>query len=157
MAIHFRVKERKSTMKIEVKIDEAFKEPKVIIITDEVTEEIQSMIKRISESMKLTVYSEHTVNVIGVDDIIRIYTANKKVYVQTTKDTYSIRMRLYEMEEKLSNQHFVRISQSEIINRDHIESMDISLTGTIGVLLTGSVHTFASRRYVSKIKKQLGI
>ncbi|MCG7345479.1 LytTR family transcriptional regulator DNA-binding domain-containing protein [Sporosarcina sp. ACRSL] len=144
-------------MKIEVKIDAAYKEPKVIIITDKITDEVKSMMKRISENQKLTVFSEGEAAIVGVDDIIRIYSESKKVYVQTNHDTYSIRMRLYELEEKLSSNQFIRISQSEIINRDYIVSMDINLAGTIGVLLKGNIKTFVSRRFVTKIKKQLGI
>lgn len=144
-------------MEIEVKIDGAYKEPKVIIITDQITDEVKIVMKRISENMKLTVFSEREAIIVEVDEIIRIYTERKKVYVQTKQQTYSTRMRLYELEEKLPVNRFIRISQSEIINRSQIVSMDVSLTGTIGVLLKGNIKTFASRRYVSKIKKQLGI
>jgi len=38
-----------------------------------------------------------------------------------------------------------------------IKRMDISRTGTIGVELVGNINTYASRRYVTKIKKQLGL
>lgn len=144
-------------MKIEVKIDAAYKEPKVIIITDEITDEVKSVMQRISETMKLTVFTENEAVIVEVNEIIRIYTESKKVFVQTNQDTYSIRMRLYELEEKLPSNQFIRISQSEIINRNQIISMDVSLAGTIGVSLKGGIKTFASRRYVSKIKKQLGI
>lgn len=144
-------------MEIEVKIDSAYKEPKVIIITDKITDEVKSVMKRISENKKLTVFSEEEAIIVEADEIIRIYSESKKVYVQTNHDTYSIRMRLYELEEKLVSNQFIRISQSELINRNQIVSMDISLTGTIGVLLKSDIKTFASRRYVSKVKKQLGI
>lgn len=144
-------------MEIEVKIDSTYKEPKVIIITDKITDEVKSVMKRISENKKLTVFSEEEAIIVEADEIIRIYSESKKVYVQTNHDTYSIRMRLYELEEKLVSNQFIRISQSELINRNQIVSMDISLTGTIGVLLKSDIKTFASRRYVSKVKKQLGI
>jgi DNA-binding LytR/AlgR family response regulator len=144
-------------MQIEVQIDAAQQVPKVIIITDKITDEVTSLMNRISESMKLTVFSEKEAIFLGIDKIIRIYSESKKVYVQTKTTVYSIKMRLYELEEKLDNHLFVRISNSELINREHIVSMDISLTGTIGVGLTGEIHTYASRRYVSKIKKVFGI
>jgi len=144
-------------MEIEVKIDSAYKQPKVIIITDKITDEVKSVMKKISENKKLTVFSEEEAIMVEADEIIRIYSESKKVYVQTNHDTYSIRMRLYELEEKLALNQFIRISQSELINRNQIVSLDISLTGTVGVLLKSDIRTFASRRYVSKIKKQLGI
>ena len=50
---------------------------------------------------------------------------------------------------------FLRISNSEIVNSAAILRLDISLTGTIGVELRGGIRTYASRRYVKKIKEFL--
>lgn len=124
-------------MQIEVKIDAAYKEPKVIIITDKITDEVKTIMERITDHQKLTVFDDREAILLEADEIIRIYTENKKVFVQTKDKTYSIRMRLYELEEKLSTNQFIRISQSEIINRNQIKSMDVSLTGTIGVFPKG--------------------
>jgi DNA-binding LytR/AlgR family response regulator len=144
-------------MQIEIKIDAAYKEPKILIITDKITDEVSEIMRRISETMKLTVFSEKVAKVVEASSIVRIYSENKKVFVQTNDDTYSIRMRLYELAEKLDHTQFIRISQSEIINRDQIVSMDISMSGTIGVLLKGGLKSYVSRRYIPKIKSQLGI
>ena len=61
------------------------------------------------------------------------------------------------MEEQLDNRKFVRISNSEIVNIKKIKKLDTSLTGTICMYLEGEKMTYVSRRYVSKIKKVLGI
>nr|WP_241744712.1 LytTR family DNA-binding domain-containing protein [Bacillus atrophaeus] len=105
----------------------------------------------------LAVFSDRGVEIVDCKDIVRIYAAKQKVFVQTGADIFTVRSRLYELEEKLDRQFFVRISNSEIVNMKMIKNMDISMTGTIGVLLKGDIKTYASRRYVSKIKKQLGI
>ncbi|GGA88698.1 LytTR family DNA-binding domain-containing protein [Ornithinibacillus halotolerans] len=144
-------------MNIEVKLDAAYDEPKIIIITKEITNEVKNIMNRISDTKKLTVFSESEAIFIEADDIIRIYSENKKVFVQVDQEIYAIKMRLYELEEELDQEQFVRISHSEIINKNHIKKMDISLSGTIGVLLTGNIKTYTSRRYVPKIKKQFGI
>ncbi|MBN3526370.1 LytTR family transcriptional regulator DNA-binding domain-containing protein [Paenibacillus apiarius] len=144
-------------MKFEVSIDPACKEPKIIILTDKMTDEITDIVKLLSESFtdSLAVFSERGVNIVESRKIVRIYTERKKVFVQTAHGTYTVRSRLYELEEKLNSQLFVRISNSEIINIKMIINMDISITGTIGILLRGDIKTYASRRYVSKIKKLL--
>lgn len=146
-------------MKVEVSIDPFYKEPKIIIQTDRMTDEISDIMKRLSETYmdSLAVFSDRGVEIVDCKDIVRIYAAKQKVFVQTTADIYTVRSRLYELEEKLDRQFFVRISNSEIVNMKMIKNMDISMTGTIGVLLKGDIKTYASRRYVSKIKKQLGI
>jgi len=146
-------------MKVEVSIDPACKEPKVTIHTDKMTDEIENLMQCIvsAEMNTLSVLSHRGVEFINCEDIVRIYTEQKKVFVQTMVSIYNVRFRLYELEEKLNTQLFLRISNAEIVNRNMIIHMDISKTGTIGVELKGGIKTYASRRYVTKIKKQLGL
>ncbi|OLN21496.1 LytTR family transcriptional regulator [Domibacillus antri] len=146
-------------MKFEVSIDPSYKEPKIIILTDKMTDEISDMMKSLSETYmdSLAVFSDRGVEIVECKDIIRIYSEKKKVFLQTAAGIFVVRSRVYELEEKLDSQFFVRISNSEIVNIKMILNMDISMTGTIGVLLKGNIKTYASRRYVSKIKKLFGI
>ncbi|PGZ57393.1 LytTR family transcriptional regulator [Bacillus cereus] len=146
-------------MKFEVLIDPSYKEPKIIILTDKMTDEISDIMKRLSEAHmdSLAVFSERGVEIVECKDIVRIYAEKQKVFLQTVAGIYTVRSRLYELEAKLNSQFFVRISNSEIVNIKMITNMDISMTGTIGVLLAGNIKTYASRRYVSKIKKLFGI
>lgn len=146
-------------LKVEVSVDPTCIEPKVTIHTAEMTDEIEHLMHCIASAgiHTLSVISDRGVEFIDCQDIIRIYTEQKKVFVQTLKGIYTVRLRLYELEERLNTQMFVRISNAEIVNRHMIKRMDISKTGTIGVELKGSIHTYASRRYVAKIKKQLGL
>ena len=90
-------------------------------------------------------------------EIVRIFTQNKNVYLMTEDKQYRLRERLYELEEILDYEQFVRISNSEIVNVKKIIRMDTSLTGTILMYMKGNAQTFVSRRYVSKIKKALKI
>jgi DNA-binding LytR/AlgR family response regulator len=146
-------------MKVEISIDPSCKEPKIIILTDKMTDEITEIIKHLSESTvdSLAVFSHRGVVIVSCKEIIRIFTEKQKVYVQTLDNIYTIRMRLYELEAKLDNKWFVRISHSEIVNIKMITNMDISISGTIGVSLEGGMKTYASRRYVKKIKELFGI
>ena len=75
----------------------------------------------------------------------------------TDKGEYTVRLRLYELEERLNPHQFVRISNSEIINLKRVNNFDLSFTGTIRVKLSNETVTYVSRRYISKLKKILGI
>ena len=57
----------------------------------------------------------------------------------------------------LSGSSFVRISNSEIVNFGHVTSLDTSISGTISLRMTNGDKAYVSRRYVSKIKKYLGL
>ena len=89
--------------------------------------------------------------------MIRVYANAGKVFAVTDKGEYITRLRLYEMEERLNSNQFVRISNSEIINFKKVKNFDLSFTGTICVEFMNGTTTYVSRRYISKIKTILGI
>ncbi len=89
--------------------------------------------------------------------MIRIYLNSGKVVAVTDKGEYILRLRLYEIENLLLTDQFIRISNSEIINLKKVNNFDLSFTGTICVKLSNGVTTYVSRRYVPKLKKILGI
>lgn len=146
-------------MQVEIKIDSTCKEPKVIVYTDKITEEINALVQKISDETPqvLSGFCNNTLKVLEQSDIIRIYASGGKVYAVTAGDEYTLRLRLYELEERLDKNLFVRISNSEIINLKKVKTFDLSFTGTICVALTNNTVTYVSRRYVSKIKQVLGI
>ena len=146
-------------MKIEIKIDDTATETKVIIVTREVTESVQTLVKRLSEEHPKVIagFSEDTVRLLEQEEILRIYAADGKVFAVTEKGEFTLRLRLYELEERLDKKRFVRISNSEIVNLGKVRGFDLSFSGTIRVSLSNGTSTYVSRRYVSKIKTTLGL
>lgn len=146
-------------MQIEIKIDGSYTEPKIIILTAAVTDEVNKIVDKLSKETPQIISGSKNekVEVIEQGDLIRVYANAGKVYAVTDKGEYTIRLRLYEMEERLNYNQFVRISNSEIINLKKVENFDLSFTGTICVKLVNGTTTYVSRRYVSKIKTILGI
>ncbi|MBD5131832.1 MAG: LytTR family transcriptional regulator [Clostridiales bacterium] len=146
-------------MKVEIKLDENCSETKVIIITEKMTDEITALMQRLSEEAPQGIvgFDGDVVQILEPTDIVRIYAAVGKVFAVTEKKEFVLRLRLYEIEERLSSKGFVRISNSEIINIKKAKKFDLSTVGTICVSLSNGNVSFVSRRYVTKIKKTLGI
>ena len=146
-------------MRIEIKIEEGCDEPKIVVVTKRVTDEINEIVKKLSgeQSQVIAGFRGEQVIVLEPNQIVRIYASNGKVYAEAENGTYFLRLRLYEMEHRLENQSFVRISNSEIINLKKVEGFDLSFAGTICVSLSNETVTYVSRRYVAKIKQLLGI
>ncbi len=146
-------------MQVEIKIDTAVKEPKVIVLTDRMTEEINEIVRKISETepQMIAGVSDDTVKILDQDRILRLYALGGKVYAAAEDGEYQLRLRLYELEERIRRDSFVRISNSEIINLKKVRHFDLSLAGTICVTLADGSVTYVSRRYVSKIKEVLGL
>lgn len=145
-------------MNIEIKIDSSYEIPKVIILTDKMSEEVNELVQRISEKAPQVIagFREDFMIILEQQEITRIYSCGGKVFAVADDGEYTLRSRLYEVEERLGGD-FVRISNSEIINLRKTESFDLSISGTICVRLKGGTTVYASRRYVPKIRKTLGI
>lgn len=146
-------------MQVEIKIDDSCTEPKVIILTDKVTDEINDILNTLSSKTPeiITGFYNDLAEILSPDDIIRIYAEDGKIFASVNSKEYILRQRLYELEEQLNKYSFVRISNSEIINLKKVRNFDLSLSGTICVTLSDGTATYVSRRYVSKIKKVLGL
>lgn len=145
-------------MQIEVKIDERMKETKVIIVTPKMDETVSELMKRISEERPqvIAAFLDGTVCLLDQGEIYRIYSQEGEVFCQTQTGAWNLHLRLYELEERL-DRRFARISNSEIINLHRVKYFDLSYAGTIRVTMKNGDTTYVSRRYVSKIKKALGI
>ena len=146
-------------MQIEIKIDPLYDEPKVVVLTASMTEEVHSLVEKLSEKNPSVISGirDGMITILEEDNLIKIYAGNGKVFAVTDHGEYSIKLRLYEIEKRLDSQRFVRISNSEIVNLKKVKNFDLSFTGIICVELINNTVTYVSRRYVSKIKKILGI
>ncbi len=147
------------TMQVEIKMDAAYTEPKVIVLAAEMTEEVTRLVQKLTENNPQIISGSKAerIAVLEQSEMIRIYAANSKVFAVTDSGEYTLRLRLYEVEERLDPNQFVRISGSEIVNLKKVKNFDLSFSGTICVELMNGTSSFVSRRYVSKIKKILGI
>lgn len=146
-------------MEIKIQLDSRYTDPEVCIFTAAVTEEIQQLLSRLSEDLPHTIvcYDKDSAVLVEQEQLIRIYGANQKVYAQTELGEFTLRRRLYEMEELLDSGKFVRISNSEIVNLRFVRRLDLSITGTIGMQLKNGETAYVSRRYLSRIKTLLHI
>lgn len=146
-------------VKIEIRLDENCPETKVIIVAQKMTDEVSALMQRLSEAhvQAIVGFDGETAVLLEPSDIVRIYSAVGKVFAVIDKKEYVMHLRLYETEEKLSGKGFVRISNSEMINIKKARKFDLSTAGTICVTPSNGDVSFVSRRYVTKIKKTLGI
>lgn len=146
-------------MQVEIKIDSTYTDPKIIILTASITDDVSSIVKKLSEadSQIISGYKEEKIEILEQTDLIRIYANAGRVLAVTNKGEYVLRLRLYELEKRLPSNQFIRISNSEIINLKNVNNFDLSFSGTICVKLSNGITTYVSRRYVPKLKKILGI
>ena len=144
-------------MKVELNIDEKFKEILVTISTDKINDEVQELVNYIEYKEDYLVgIADDKVCVLDISDIIRVFVEDRKVFVVTTKGKFVVRKKLYEMNNLLTKD-FVKISQSEIATIKFIKNLDLSIRGTIVIVYKNSDISYVSRRLLKDFKTKLGL
>ncbi len=148
-------------MKLNIKIDTSVEEPEALITTPRMSEEVNKIVDYIGklneEPTVISGVKDDKVEILEQSGLIRAYAEGGKVFAKTERGLYQVRLRLYELEERLDGGVFVRISNSEIVNLKKVKSIDLSFVGTICMEMSDGEVSYVSRRYVSKIKKILGL
>lgn len=146
-------------MKVKLIIKEIYEQVQVQICNNEVTEEVKELYRLIDQTVNKNIqgYDGEEIFMIPISSIVHIFTQNLKVYISTKNGCYRSTKRLYELEQELDETLFIRVSNSEIVNRNRIKKLDTSITGTIKLYLDFNQVAYVSRRYVPKIKKAFGI
>ncbi len=146
-------------MKIEfLKVPE-LQEPKLQLqapVRDSKAEAVLEQLERMY-SDTLRAYDGDRIHLLHQADIVCVYAEDAHVFCRTVNAVYTLHARLYEMEELLEPECFVRISKCEIVNKNRILRLDVSLSGTVGVTLEGNIKTYTSRRYMQKLKAVFGL
>lgn len=123
--------------------------------------EKNSLVKSIEELVNgadnyFTVQNESGIKRITEKEAYCFYIEDKKVYALTEKEKLLLKMRLYSIEEKLS-EDFIKINQSTVINIKKIQRFDVSVTGTLKVIMKNGYTDYVSRRRIKNVKERLGL
>ena len=123
--------------------------------------EKNSLVKSIEDLVNgadnyFTVQNERGIKRITEKEAYCFYIEDKKVYVLTEKEKLLLKMRLYSIEEKLS-EDFIKINQSTVINIKKIQRFDVSVTGTLKVVLKNGYTDYVARRRIKNVKERLGL
>lgn len=145
-------------MNIDVIIDDKYNNSKIVIYTDKMSDEISHIIDMLKSENNSQLYGfiQDKLYFLDSQNIFLIYSENGKIFAKTEDNIYQLKYRLYQLEELL-DKNFIRISNSEIINIQKVKSLDFSMLGTIRINFINGTYTFASRRFIKKIKEYLKI
>lgn len=133
------------------------REEEVIVYAHEKTKLIDKIEALIAEDdFELTGYLDREAVKLDLADICCFTIENNKIYAVTGKEKYLLKTRLYQLEEKLSD-NFIKINQSCIANIRKIRKFDASFSGTLTVVFKNGYKDYVSRRNVKKVKERLGL
>lgn len=90
-------------------------------------------------------------------DVLYFESVDNRTFLYTKDTVMEVRQRLYELEIVLSDKDFIRISKSQIININKIQSLRPEINRTILVTMCNGEQLYISRKYVPAIRSLLSI
>ena len=145
-------------MKIKTDINEKYNEIELHVCNHELSEEVKSISGELHllYDKKLSGMDEKgNRRMLRPVEIFSFYSEGQRVIALSETERFTVQSKLYELEEELEKSHFIRISKSEIVNFRKIRELDMSVTGTIRLIMKNGYETYASRRNVAKLKEKL--
>lgn len=147
-------------IKVRTNISNEFQDIEVCINAPERNEEVQALerelLSKTSKTIKQVVaMQDNDIFIINTSDIILFYSEEKNNFCKTKEGAYRIKEKLYYLEELLSTKDFVRISNSAIININHVKCFNTSIIGKIIVKFKDGSEETVSKRRTKEIMKFL--
>lgn len=146
-------------MKLKLEMMPEMEETEVVIKCANIDSDILRLQQVIDEFMhgknSFVFFKEDTEFYFSVEEVLFFETEGNKVNAHTADDVYTVKYKLFELEELLPG-HFVRISKSGIVNADKIYSIQRNITAASAIEFQGShKQVFVSRSYYKVLKNKL--
>lgn len=145
-------------MKFTVEVSPDNLETEIIIKCHQVDDNLQRLISLLKSSdEKIPGILNGTTHFVDTKDIFYFESVDKKTFIYTKSEVLETPLRLYEIEDKLSQQDFFRASKSTVINVSKIKELSPRFNGRLDALLDNDEKLVISRQYVPVIKEILGL
>ncbi|MDN4606452.1 LytTR family DNA-binding domain-containing protein [Sporosarcina highlanderae] len=144
-------------MKVTLDIDSDYEETKVTIQCNEVDDSIKDILDFLKgkKTEFLVGRDGEMQHILKPDEIYYFHTEKEGVMAVTASGSYSLKEKLYELEEMLPAAKFIRLSKSVIANLHELSRFEASFNGTLVVHFKSGTKEYVSRTYVSGIKEAL--
>jgi len=133
-------------------------ETEITINCREISPEIEKIISLLRVmDLKLTGMKDNQTYILDVGKILYIDTVDKRTFFYTKTEVYETTLKLYELEERLSANDFLRANKSCIIHFNQIQSIKADLDGKLLVTMNNGERLYISRQYAGNFKEKLGV
>lgn len=145
-------------MKITINIDEKTDETEINISCRQLTQEIENIIATLRiMNQQMTVMKDGENYLLDISQISHIEALERKTFVYTEDDVYESGLKLYEMEERLCQSGFFRVSKSCLVHMKFIKSLKKDVERKLRLTLKNGEQIMVSRQYADEMKKRLGV
>lgn len=145
-------------MKINMDISPEHDDLEINIKCKKLTPEIERLLSNIRMmEHNLPVSKGDETFLLPIEEIGYLESVDRKCFVYTTNEVYESELKLYEMEEQLKEQNFIRINKSCILNMKMIGSLKADIDRKLRIRLKNGEQLIASRMYAEDLRKALGL
>lgn len=145
-------------MKISIQIDPGLQDTQISISCGQLTPEIEKIMATLRMlNQQLMVEKEGEIYILDVNQIIYIEAVERKVFVYTKEEVYESKLKLYEMEQRLCEGDFFRVSKSCLVHLKYIRSLKNDINRKLRLTLGSGEQIMVSRQYADEIKRRLGV
>ena len=145
-------------MKISIDIDPSKQDTEIHISCKSLTPEIEKIMATLRMiNQQIMVEKEQETHILDVTKIMYVEAVERKTFVYTKEDCFESKLKLYEMEERLEESGFFRISKSCLVQLRRIKSLKNDMDRKIKLTLENGEHIIVSRQYAEDLKRRLGV
>ncbi len=145
-------------MKITILDKQQNEEDEIVVKCDFLDEGITRLLNQLKNgNSKMNFYKDNQIRLVEKSEILYFESVDDKVFAYTQNDVLETRLKLYELEEILPAQTFLRANKAVIVNISKIESLSPAFSGRFEAVLKNGYKVIISRNYVPKLKEILDI
>lgn len=145
-------------VKISIDVNENMTDTEVIISCKKLTPEIEKLLATLRVLNKqMMAIKDGEMYILDMAKIVYVEVVDRKTFVYTEKDCYESKLKLYEMEERLCEGGFFRVSKSCLVNIHFIKSLRNDINRKIRLTLESGEQIMVSRQYADEIKARLEV
>lgn len=145
-------------MKIIINVDEKISETEIMINCSELTSDVENIIATLRIlNQQMPVMRDGENWLLDVSKISYIETLERKTFVYTEDAIYESKLKLYEMEERLCQSGFFRVSKSCLVHLKFIKSIKNDVERKLRLTMKNGEQIMVSRQYAEEMKKRLGV
>ncbi|MBR3143573.1 MAG: LytTR family transcriptional regulator DNA-binding domain-containing protein [Clostridiales bacterium] len=145
-------------MKINLDIDGKYDDTEVIIRAPQLNNDIERMVAMMRMiDMQIAVRKDNETYLLDADKILYIEAVDRKTFVYTNSENYESELKLYELEQQLTERDFLRISKQTIVNLRKIKSLKTDVNRKIRITLQNGEQIVVSRMYSDELRRKLGL
>lgn len=145
-------------MKITINIDEKTEETEILINCNQLTGDIENIIATLRiMNQQMIVMRDDENCLLDVNKISYIEAVERKTFVYTEDAIYESKLKLYEMEDRLCQSGFFRVSKSCLVHLKFIKSLKNDVDRKLRLTMKNGEQIMVSRQYAEEIKSRLGV